>query len=258
MEDLARRLMQRFDLTGRVALVTGASSGLGATIARTLTAAGARVVVVARRKSLLDDLAREIGGFAVVCDLMNSDQVDGLVAHVSSTVGPPEILVNVAGDIFSRARAEDEPSDAVRRTFELNVIAPFRLCQDVYPHMAARGRGAVVHISSISGIVGMPGVPQASYAASKQALSGMTTEMAVQWAPSGIRVNTVAPGFFRSEINDELYRDKDFVAWLTRSTPLQPDARFDDFDMAVLWLVSDASRHVTGQTIVIDGGWTIQ
>lgn len=250
--------MQRFDLTGRVALVTGASSGLGATIARTLAAAGAHAVVVARRKNLLDDLAREISGSAIVCDLLDDDEVSGLVPQVASTVGPPEILVNVAGDIFSRDRAEDEPVDAVRRTLELNVVAPFRLCQHVFPHMAACGRGAIVHISSISGMVGMPGVPQASYAASKQALSGMTTEMAVQWAPAGVRVNTVAPGFFRSEINDELYRDEDFVAWLARNTPLSADARFDDFDMAVLWLVSDASRHVTGQTIVIDGGWTSQ
>lgn len=258
MTNPAARAAERFDLTGRVALVTGASSGLGATIARTLASFGARVVVVARRQSRLEQLAVEIGGTAIVCDLLDPDQVDGLVDQVTATVDAPEILVNVAGDIFSRDRAELEPVDAIRRTFELNVIAPFRLCQLVFPAMAERGRGSIVHISSISGMVGMPGVPQASYASSKQALSGMTTEMAVQWAPSGIRINTVAPGFFRSEINDHLYEDPEFVTWLGDHTPLPPDARYEDFDAAVLWLVSDAARHVTGQTIVIDGGWTIQ
>lgn len=171
MEDKASRLSQRFDLTDRIAIVTGASSGLGATIARTLASQGAHVVVVARRKARLDELAREIRGTAAVCDLLDDDQLSGLVTLVSSDVGNPEILVNVAGDIFSRDPAQDEPLDAVRRTFELNVIAPFRLCQDVFPYMASLGRGTIVNISSISGVVGVPGVPQASYAASKQALS---------------------------------------------------------------------------------------
>lgn len=252
------RIADRFDLSGRVAMVTGASSDLGATIAQSLSDAGARVVVVGRRLDRLQALAERLGGTAVACDLLDEAQVTALVPGVVDSVGPPEILVNVAGDIFSRDAAQDEPTTAIRRTFELNAVVPFRLCQDVFPHMARIGRGSVVNISSISGMVGMPGAPQASYAASKQALSGMTTELAVQWASQGIRINTVAPGFFRSEINEHLYQDPDFVAWLDRSTPLRADARSEDFDTAVLWLASDAARHITGQTLVIDGGWTIQ
>lgn len=250
--------LRRFDLTGRVAVVTGASSGLGAELAAALASVGARVALVGRRYDRLAALAAELGGLPVACDLLDEAQLTALVPTVSAELGAPEILVNVAGGIFSRDPAEAEPLAAVRRTLELNVVAPLRLSQDVFPHMAAAGRGAIVHVSSIGGRVGFPGFPQASYAASKQALSGLTVEQAVQWARYGIRVNTVAPGFFRSEINDELYEDGRFREWLQRNTPLPADARFDDFTGAVLWLVGDAGRHVTGQTVVVDGGWTAQ
>ena len=122
--------------------------------------------------------------------------------------------------------------------------------------MVAAGRGAIVNISSISGLVGIPGIPQASYAATKAGLSGLTAELAVQWGRHSIRVNTVAPGFFRSEITESLYDDERGGAWLRRNTPLPYEGRAEDLVGAVLWLVSDAGRYVTGQTIVVDGGWT--
>ena len=249
----ARRL---FALDGRVALVTGASSGLGAAVARTLSAAGARVVVSARRLDRLEALAREIGGAAVACDLLDPAQVDALVPGVAETLGGPEILVNVAGTFAGACPAEDEPPESVAQTLDLNLIAPFRLCQAVFPHMRAAGRGSIVNVSSISGQVGIPGIPQASYAASKAGLSGLTAELAVQWARHAIRVNTVAPGFFRSEITDGMYDDERSRAWLRRNTPLPDDGTVDDFVGAVLWLASDAGRFTTGQTIVVDGGWT--
>jgi NAD(P)-dependent dehydrogenase (short-subunit alcohol dehydrogenase family) len=115
-----------------------------------------------------------------------------------------------------------------------------------------------VNVSSIGGRVGVPGIPQASYAASKMGLSGLTAELAVQWARHSIRVNTVAPGFFRSEITDDLYEDEKGSAWLRRNTPLPVEGAVEDFVGAVLWLASDASRYVTGQTVVVDGGWTIR
>ena len=247
-----------FDLTDRVALITGASSGLGAEVARVLAGAGARVALVARREDRLAAVAEETGGTPFPCDLLEDDQLGGLVARVAGGMGTPEILVNVAGDIFSRDPAEAEPLDAIRRTLDLNLVAPFRLCQDVFPLMAAAGRGSIVHVTSISGRVGIPGFPQASYAASKHGLAGLSAELAVQWARHGIRVNCVAPGFFRSEINDELYRAEPFRRWLAERTPLPGHATFDDFTGAIHWLVGDAGRHVTGQTIVIDGGWTAQ
>ncbi|MCK9927741.1 SDR family oxidoreductase [Frankia sp. Mgl5] len=249
-------LFDLFTLKDRVAVVTGASSGLGAGIARALAAAGARVAVVARRRDRLLALADELGGLAVGADLLDPAQVDAVVPQVAAELGGPEILVNAAGARLTEERAESEPIDAINRTLALNLVAPLRLSQAVFPHMKAAGRGAVVNISSISGIVGIPGIPQASYAASKAGLSGLTAELAVQWARHEIRVNTIAPGFFRSEITDSLYDTESGQNWLRRNTPLPGDGRVEDFLGAVLWLVSDAGRYVTGQTIAVDGGWT--
>jgi NAD(P)-dependent dehydrogenase (short-subunit alcohol dehydrogenase family) len=245
-----------FGLDGRVGLVTGASSGLGAAVARALAAAGARVAVAARREDRLAALAAEVGGVAVACDLLDPDRLDALVPEVAERLGGPEILVNVAGGFAGACPAEDEPRDRVTETLDLNLVAPFRLCQAVFPHMVAAGRGSIVNVSSISGRVGVPGIPQASYAAAKAGLSGLTAELAVQWARHGIRVNTVAPGFCRSEITESLYDDGRGHDWLRRNTPLPYDAEAGDIVGAILWLASDAGRYVTGQTIVVDGGWT--
>lgn len=247
-----------FDVTGRVAIVTGASSGLGEAIARSLASMGARVAVVARRRDRLDALVAEIGGVAVECDLLDLDAVSRIVPTVVEHLGVPEILVNAAGNIFGREPAERESLADIRRTLDLNLVAPFVLSQAVVPHMIATGRGSIVFVSSIGGRVGVPGIPQASYAASKMGLSGLSAELAVQWAQHSVRVNTVAPGFFRSEITESLYADPKGSAWLQRNTPLPMEATPDDMVGAVLWLASDAGRFVTGQTIVVDGGWTVR
>src|SRR5215469_11598510 len=131
-----------FDLKGRVAIVTGASSGLGEGLARGLAAAGARVAVVARRQDRLAKLAEEIDGHAVGCDLLDAAAVDEVVPRVADALGGPEILVNAAGNIFTHERAENEPPEAVRQTLQLNLVAPFRLAQQVFPHMVAAGRGS--------------------------------------------------------------------------------------------------------------------
>ncbi|TDD91783.1 SDR family oxidoreductase [Actinomadura darangshiensis] len=245
-----------FGLDGRVAIVTGASSGLGAAAARALAASGARVGAVARRRDRLDALAAEIGGVAVACDLSDPAQAGSVVPAVAGRLGPPEILVNCAGAMFTEARAEFEPLDAVRATLDLNLVAPFLLAQGVFPHMREAGRGSIVNVSSISGRVGVPGIPQASYAASKAGLSGLTAELAVQWARHSIRVNTVAPGFFRSEITGPLYENERPSEYLRRNTPLPKEGGADDIVGAIVWLAGDAAAYVTGQTIVVDGGWT--
>jgi NAD(P)-dependent dehydrogenase (short-subunit alcohol dehydrogenase family) len=248
--------MSLFDLDGRVALVTGASSGLGGAISRAFAEGGAKVAVVARRLERLEALAKEIDGLAIGFDLSDVEKLGEVVRRVAGELGPPEILVNAAGNRFGQANAEDETLEAIMDTLKLNLIAPFLLSQEVFPYMVSVGRGSIVNISSISGHVGVPGIPQASYAASKLGLSGLSAELAVQWAKHSIRVNTVAPGFFRSEITDELYDSEKGSAWLKRNIPLPLEASAQDVVGAVLWLASDAARYVTGQTVIVDGGWT--
>jgi NAD(P)-dependent dehydrogenase (short-subunit alcohol dehydrogenase family) len=248
--------VDRFRVPDQVAIVTGASSGLGAAVARELTAADARVALVARRRDRIEELARELDGVAVACDLADPAELDTVVPAVVEALGAPSILVNAAGTIEAVQPAEDESLDDILRTLAVNLVAPMRLSQAVFPHLRDRGGGAIVHVSSIGGQVGIPGIPQASYAASKAGLSGLTRELAVQWARHWIRVNTVAPGFFRSEITAEMYDSERSLEWLRRNTPLPIDGTVDDVVGAVLWLVSDAGRYVTGQTIVVDGGWT--
>jgi NAD(P)-dependent dehydrogenase (short-subunit alcohol dehydrogenase family) len=245
-----------FDLAGRVAIVTGASAGLGAAVARGLASLGARVALVARRRDRLAELAERIDGLAVACDLSDLDRIGSVVPAVVDGLGPPEILVNAAGAMFTTEPAESEPLDAARRTLDLNLLAPFLLAQAVFPHMRAAGRGTIVNVSSISGRVGIPGIPQASYAASKAGLSGLTAELAVQWARHSIRVNAVAPGFFRSEITNPLYDSERGVEYLRRNTLLPKEGTAEDIVGAVLWLAGDAGGYVTGQTVVVDGGWT--
>jgi len=248
--------LRLFDLTGRVAVVTGASSGLGAAVAESLTGLGARVALVARRADRLEELAKRLDGLAVVRDLGDPAQAASGIDEVAEHLGPPEILINAAGNRFTTERAESEPLEAVQNTLALNLVAPILLSQAVFPHMVAAGRGSIVNVSSISGRVGVPGIPQASYAASKAGLSGLTAELAVQWARHSIRVNTVAPGFFRSEITDDLYDSERGAAYLRRNIPLPVEGTAEDMVGAITWLAGDAARYVTGQTVVVDGGWT--
>jgi NAD(P)-dependent dehydrogenase (short-subunit alcohol dehydrogenase family) len=251
--DFAARM---FGLDGRVAIVTGASSGLGAVAAEALAALGAKVAVVARRKDRLEELAARIGGLALAADLSDPDQVASVVPAVAEALGPPAILVNSAAAVLTEEKAESEPPDAARRTLELNLLAPFLLAQAVFPHMRDLGGGVIVNVGSIGGRVGIPGLPQASYAASKTGLSGLTSELAVQWARHSIRVNTVAPGMFRSEITEPLYTSDRGREYLRRHILLPRTGTPEDIVGAIVWLAGDAASYVTGQTVVVDGGWT--
>jgi len=252
----ARDPSSRFRVDGQVAIVTGASSGLGVAVARSLRSAGARVALVARRADRLHALADELDGEAIACDLLDPVARAQVVPSVVTKLGPPTLLVNAAGGVTGITPAEDESLEAIARTLELNLVAAMHLAQAVFPHQRSQGGGSTVFISSIGGRVGVPGIPQASYAASKAGLSGLCTELAIQWAPHKIRVNTVAPGFFRSEITDSLYDTERGRAWLERNPPLGSDATAEDIVGAIQWLCSPAGSYATGQTIVVDGGWT--
>jgi NAD(P)-dependent dehydrogenase (short-subunit alcohol dehydrogenase family) len=246
-----------FSLAGRVAVVTGASAGLGEQLVRTLAAAGATVAAAARRVELVEKLAAEVPGVLPVrCDVSKEDDLQELVAHTRHELGPVDILVNNAGIVGDVVAAQHESRESFERVLAVNLVAPARLSALVLPDMAERGSGSIVGIASVSGVVGIGRIPQASYVASKSGLVGLTRELALQWARYGVRVNAIAAGYFESEMTEELYASPKMSEWVERNTPLPTHGQPSDFAGALLLLASDAGRYLTGQTLVVDGGWT--
>ncbi len=243
-----------FRLDGKVALVTGASSGLGARFARVLDAAGAQVVLVARRADRLEALAAELtGARAISLDLAEPDAAETLVDQV----GPVDVLVNNAG-MTDVVPALDESTSAFRRVVELNLVVPFILAREAARSMTDRGvAGSIVNVASIIGLVGLGQIPQASYAASKGGLVNMTRELAAQWARKDVRVNALAPGWFRSEMTEgKMFGDEGGERWIRGRTPMGRGGEESELDGALLFLASPASTFVTGQVLCVDGGWT--
>ena len=245
------------DLQRRSVLLTGATSDLGRTFARALHAAGARVALVARRGDALAALAGELpGAVPIVCDLGKLDAVAAAVERARVEIGPIDTLVNSAALGATAAGAQDEQLEQIVATITVNLAAPLVLAQHVYPDMRAAGRGWIVHVGSIAGEVGIGRVPQASYAASKGGLHALTRELAAQWSRHGIRVNTLVPGFFKSAMTAPLFDSPKLSAWIAAGQMLPNPAIPDDFVAALMFLISDASAAMTGQTLIIDNGWT--
>jgi len=252
-----------FRQDGRVALVTGASSGLGERFARVLDAAGARVVLTGRRAARLEAVAADLTHDPVVvpADLREPGAPEQLVADALAAAGHVDVVVNNAG-ISESTPAVDEDTDLFERVLRVNLTAGFAVVRDVGRSMIAGGRGgAVVNVASIYGLVGVGSIPQVSYAASKGALVAMTRELAIQWARHGIRVNALAPGWFESEMTAVMFHGEESqrsLDWVARRTPLSRPGRPDELDGALLYLAGDASSYVTGQVLAVDGGWTAQ
>jgi NAD(P)-dependent dehydrogenase (short-subunit alcohol dehydrogenase family) len=247
---------QAFRLDGRNALVTGASSGLGARFARVMTAAGARVAVVARRADRLADLAAELpGGLAVPADVTVPEQAEGAVSSVLAEFGGIDILVNNAG-IADVVAAEDETLEQFRHTIDVNLIAAFHLSQLVGRHMLGRGSGSIINVASMLGLVSAGQIPQAGYHASKAGLINLSRDLAAQWGRRGIRVNALCPGWFASEMTADMFANEQSQAWIRRKTILGRPGAEEELDGALLWLASDASAYVTGLALPVDGGYT--
>jgi NAD(P)-dependent dehydrogenase (short-subunit alcohol dehydrogenase family) len=244
-------------LTGKSVLLTGGTAGLGRRFALTLAAAGAQVAVVGRRPELLSTLEAEAPGcVAVPGDLATPEGVHAVAERASQAIGDPDILVNNAAYIAGGVRAEDETLDQIQSTLAVNLVAPILLAQAFFPAMRARGAGNIINVTSVVAQVGIARFPQATYAASKGGLQSITREWAAQWARHGIRVNAIAPGFIETEMTSGVIHHEKVHEWILRNTLLPRHGQPEDFDGALLFLASDASAYVTGQTIVVDGGWT--
>lgn len=252
----ASTALEAFRLDGKVAVVTGASSGLGERLARVLHGAGASVVLVARRLDRLEALAEQLpGAVPVAVDLGRRAELELPVATAVERFGRIDVVLNNAG-MESSAPALEEDVDRFAQVLEVNLLAPFVLARTAARDMMARGEGgSIINIASILGLVGVGKIPQAAYTASKGGLVNLTRELAAQWATAGIRVNTIAPGFFPSELTTNLLGDERGRGWVARHTPMGRPGHPHEMDGAVLFLASAASTYVTGAVLSVDGGW---
>ncbi len=243
------------DLTGRVACVTGASSGLGRRAAQALAAAGARVVGVARRRDALETLRSDIGdaAAAVTADISDIATLDRLVREIEAPFGAPEIVVHAAG-INTRQAADEVTPDGWDSTLDLNLKAPFFLSKALVPAMKARGRGRIVTFASLQTTRAFPaGI---AYGASKGGIGQLTRAMAEAWSRYGITANALGPGFFPTELTQAVFADAERAARNAAQTCIGRNGRMQDIDGPLLFLCSDASAYVTGQILMVDGGFT--
>ncbi|MEP1354086.1 MAG: SDR family oxidoreductase [Tateyamaria sp.] len=244
-----------FDLTGRVACITGASSGLGRRAAVVLAAAGAHVVGVARRAEALDSLTSEIGAqaAAVVADVADRDAIPELAKAISAPFGSPDILIHAAG-INTRQAADDVTPDGWDQTVALNISAPFFLSQALVPAMKAKGWGRIVNFASLQTTRAFPG--GIAYGTTKAGIAQLTRAMAEAWSSHGITANAIGPGFFPTELTNAVFSDPERAKRNAAQTCIGRNGRLEDMDGPILFLCSDASGYVTGQTLMVDGGFT--
>jgi NAD(P)-dependent dehydrogenase (short-subunit alcohol dehydrogenase family) len=247
-----------FDLSGRTAIVTGASGGLGAHFAAVLADAGAHVIASARRADKLTELAATHERIeACACDVTDADSRAALLDAALAHSGRVDILINNAG-IGDASPAETEPLEDFQRMVDVNLVSTFAVAQLVGRQMLEQDSGgAIVNLASMFGLVASAPLNQASYCASKGGVVNLTRQLGAEWARRGVRVNALAPGFFPSDMTTGISEDEKAMKWVRRNAPIGRMGELRELDGALLLLASDAGAYIVGQTIAVDGGWTV-
>ena len=247
-------VLDSFRLDGKVAVVTGGNRGLGEAFARALAEAGAQVAIAARDADRSASVARELGALPVATDVTDPGNVEAMLDAVTAALGPVDVLVNNAGVCYHRP-AFEVPEDEWRSVWDVNVDGVWHCSRVVGAQMVERGRGAIVNIGSISAqIVNRPQW-QPAYNASKAAVHQLTKSLAAEWAPHGVRVNALAPGYVKTEmapVDDPRFKPR----WID-DAPMQRSAVPEEIAPSVVYLASDASSFMTGSVLVVDGGYTL-
>jgi NAD(P)-dependent dehydrogenase (short-subunit alcohol dehydrogenase family) len=245
-----------FDLSGRVALVTGASRGLGQYFGRALARAGADLIVTARKKTDTEAFAREIEGLGrkvagLALDVREEGSIRRMAADAQAAFGHIDILVNNAG-CNVRKPALDITWDDWNAVLDTNLRGTFFVARAVAPHMIARRYGRIINIGSVTSVFGYAGL--GPYCASRGGVRQLTMSLADEWGGDGLTVNCLAPGWFKTEQNKVLYENQKWLDYLCDRIPVHRPGQPNDLDGAIVFLASEASRYVTGQTLLVDGG----
>ncbi len=257
---MSKSVKDLFDLSGRTAIVTGGSRGIGKEMAEGLAEAGANLMLCARRAEWLDDTVAEFAGkgFSVdcrVCDVSKPDEVTAVVDQAVEKFGSVDILINNAGTSWG-AMPEDMPLERWQQVIDVNLTGCFLFAQAAGRPMLKQGSGSIVNIASIAGLTSSANGPfYAGYTASKAGLIGLTRELAASWGRKGIRVNAIAPGFFHSRLADaviDIYERS-----IQENSVIPRVGNEGELKGVAVFLASDASSYITGQTIVVDGGMTV-
>jgi NAD(P)-dependent dehydrogenase (short-subunit alcohol dehydrogenase family) len=250
-------ILDRLSLAGKVALVTGSSTGLGRGIALALGQAGANVALVARREDRLRETAATIAGYGrralvLPADVTDASQVRSLVETALDEFGAIDVLCNAAG--VNRRMPLLEMSESDWDTIlTSNLKSVFLVSQAVGRHMVARQRGKIINICSLTTMIGIENI--AAYGASKGGVAQLTKAMAVEWAKYHVNVNAIGPGYFHTYLTDAVFADPDRAAWIRSRIPFGKEGVAEDLAGAAVYLASEASDYVTGQIIFVDGGW---
>lgn len=246
---------QLFDLSGKTALITGSSQGIGFALAKGMAAAGAQIVLNGRDSTKLAQAASQISGAKeLVFDVTDHNAVHQAIDEFEANIGQIDILINNAG-MQHRTELQDFPADAFEKLLQTNIASVFHVGQAAARHMIKRKAGKIINIASVQSALARPSI--APYTATKGAVANLTKGMATDWAKYGLNCNSIAPGYFLTPLNKALSDDPEFTAWLEKRTPAGRWGNVEELVGAAIFLASDASTFVNGHTLYVDGGITV-